>query len=139
VNVAIPLDLPPVKVDFGLLVHVMINLLENAGTHGEEKGEISISASLGNGAVFVSVADQNPAIPRYEREHLFDKFYRLQHSGSESGTGLGLSICRAIMEAHGGMIWIDSLSGQGNRFTLALPMEETPSEWKLEEGENHAA
>jgi two-component system sensor histidine kinase KdpD len=87
----------------------------------------------------VSVADQNPAIPRYEREHLFDKFYRLQHSGSESGTGLGLSICRAIMEAHGGMIWIDSLFEQGNIFTFALPLEERPAEWEAEEGENHAA
>jgi two-component system sensor histidine kinase KdpD len=139
VNVAIPLDLSPVKADFGLLLHVMINLLENAGTHGEENGEISISATPGNGAVFVSVADQNPAIPRYEREHLFDKFYRLQHSGSESGTGLGLSICRAIMEAHGGMIWIDSLFEQGNIFTFALPLEERPAEWEAEEGENHAA
>lgn len=139
VDVAIPLDLPPVKADFGLLLHVMINLLENAGTHGEKNGEISISASPGNGAVFVSVADQNPTIPRDEREHVFDKFYRLQHSGSENGAGLGLSICRAIMEAHGGMIWIDSLSGQGNRFTFALPMEEKPAEWEVEEGENHAA
>ena len=60
-------------------------------------------------------------------------------SGSEAGTGLGLSICRAIMEAHGGMIWIDSPFGQGNIFTFALPFQEGPSEWEAEEGENHAA
>jgi two-component system sensor histidine kinase KdpD len=139
VNVAIPPGLPLVKADFGLLIHLMINLLENAGRYGREGGEISISAHSEDRAVLVSVADQGPAIPRDEWEHVFDKFYRLQHSGSESGTGLGLSICRAIIEAHGGMIWIDSPLGQGNRFTFALPLAERPSEWGTEEGESHAA
>jgi two-component system sensor histidine kinase KdpD len=139
VNVAIPPGLPPVKADFGLLVHLMINLLENAGSYGQENGEISISARPGDSAVLLSVADQGPAIPRDEWERVFDKFYRLQHSSRESGTGLGLSICRAIIEAHGGMIWIDSPLGQGNRFTFALPSTERPSAGEVEEGEGHAA
>jgi two-component system sensor histidine kinase KdpD len=139
VNVTIPPGLPLVKADFGLMVHLAINLLENACNYGRKNGEISISARSADRAVLVSVTDQGPAIPRDEWEHVFDKFYRLQRSGSESGTGLGLSICRAIIEAHGGMIWIDSPLGQGNRFTFALPLTERPSEWEVQEGENHAA
>jgi two-component system sensor histidine kinase KdpD len=117
----------------------MINLLENAGSYGQEDGEISISARLSDGAVLLSVADQGSAIPRDEWERVFDKFYRLQRSRRESGTGLGLSICRAIIEAHGGMIWIDSPLGQGNRFTFALPSAERPSAWEIVEGRGHAA
>jgi two-component system sensor histidine kinase KdpD len=138
VNVAIAPGLPLVKADFGLLVHLMINLLENAGTYGQEDGEISISARLADSAVLLSVADQGPAIPRDEWERVFDKFYRLQRSSRETGTGLGLSICRAIMEAHGGMIGVDSPLGQGNRFTFALPSGESPSAWEIKEGEGHA-
>jgi two-component system sensor histidine kinase KdpD len=139
VNVAIPPGLPLVEADFGLLDHMMINLLENADKYGEEDGEISISARSENGALLVSVADQGPTIPRDQWGRVFNKFYRLQHSSRESGTGLGLAICKAIIEAHGGTIWIDSPLGQGNRFTFALPLGERPSEWEVEEGEDHAA
>ena len=72
------------------------------------------------------VADSSPSIPASERQHIFDKFYRLRGQGNAGGTGLGLSICKGIVEAHGGMIWADSFPGSGNRFTFSLPVPDQP-------------
>jgi two-component system sensor histidine kinase KdpD len=122
VQVNIAPDLPLVKADFGLIEHVFINLLENAAKYAPEGSEITVSARAVERAVLISVADRGPVIPAEEGEHIFDKFYRVQRSKSVSGSGLGLSICRGIVEAHGGMIWVDSPLERGNRFTFSLPL-----------------
>lgn len=122
VQVNIGPDLPPVKVDFGLIEHVLINLLENAAKYAPGGSEITVSARAVASAMLISVADRAPLITADEREHVFDKFYRMQRSKSISGSGLGLSICRGIIEAHGGMIWVDSPLERGNRFTFSLPL-----------------
>ncbi len=122
VPVDIPADLPPVRVDFALIEHVLINLLENAAKYSPPGGAIALSARAAEKAVLVSVTDQGPPIPSLERERIFDKFYRLERSKGAGGSGLGLSTCRGIVEAHGGAIWADSPTGSGNRFTFSLPL-----------------
>lgn len=124
--VDIPPDLPLVNVDFGLIEHVLINLLENAAKYSRPEDPITISARGSNESVVVTVADSSPPIPSSERQHIFDKFYRLRGPNDAGGTGLGLSICKGIVEAHGGMIWADSLPGAGNRFTFSLPVPDQP-------------
>ena len=126
-QVKIPPDLPLVTAYFGLIEHVVINLLENAVKYSPEEGIISISASAANDTVSVTIADDGPTIPRYERERVFDKFYRLHSTKHTSGTGLGLSICKGIIEAHGGKIWVDSPHKPGNQFVFSLPVSEQPS------------
>ncbi len=115
-------DLPLVQADFGLVEHVLINLLENAAKYAPGGSEIIVSARAVEGAVLISVADLGPIIPTDERGHIFDKFHRMQGSKNISGSGLGLSICRGIIEAHGGTIWVDSPLERGNRFTFSLPL-----------------
>jgi two-component system sensor histidine kinase KdpD len=122
VPVDIPGDLPPVRVDFALIEHVLINLIENAAKYSPPGSGIALSASAVEKAVLVSVTDHGPPIPSLERERIFDKFYRLERSKGAGGSGLGLSTCRGIVEAHGGMIWVDSPMGSGNRFTFSLPL-----------------
>ncbi len=122
VMVNIASGLPLVEADFGLIEHVLINLLENAAKYASADSEIVISARAVERAVLVSVADRGPIIPADEREHIFDKFYRGLRSKSSSGSGLGLSICRGIIEAHGGTIRVDSPLERGNRFTFSLPL-----------------
>ncbi|MGD0231626.1 MAG: ATP-binding protein, partial [Syntrophorhabdales bacterium] len=121
VVVDIPQDLPLVKADFALIEHVLLNLLENAAKYAPSGSEITVSARAADTALLVSVADRGPIVPVDERQHIFDKFYRLQRSTGSGGSGLGLSICRGILEAHGGMIWVDSPFDRGNRFTFSLP------------------
>ena len=125
-QVKIPSGLPLVKADFALIEHVVINLIENAVKYSPEEGMISISARTVNDTVYVTVADGGPTIPRYERERVFDKFYRLHSTKHTSGTGLGLSICKGIIEAHGGKIWVDSPHEPGNQFVFSLPVPEQP-------------
>ncbi len=137
-RVTMPSSLPLVKADCGLIEHVMINLLENAAKYSPPGSEISISAHYTNEALLISVSDLSPSIPKAEREHVFNKFYRLHHPKDLSGTGLGLSICKGIVEAHGGKIWVDSLSDYGNRFIFSLPASEKPPEGSAaEEGAEH--
>jgi signal transduction histidine kinase len=68
----------------------------------------------------VRIADQGPGVPSTERERVFDPFV----SGGDTtgtGTGLGLSIARAIVEAHGGRVWIEGAPGGGTAVTFDLP------------------
>lgn len=125
-QVKIPPGLPLVKADFGLIEHVVINLLENAVKYSPEEGIITISARIADDTINVTIADGGPTIPRYERELVFDKFYRLHSTKHTSGTGLGLSICKGIIEAHKGRIWVDSYHEPGNQFIFSLPVPEQP-------------
>lgn len=120
----IPADLPMVRVDFVLLVQVLVNLLDNAIKYSPADQTIRVFASRDKDCVCMSVEDQGPGIPAADLEHVFDKFYRVQRPGVAGGTGLGLSICRGIVDAHGGRIWAANTPGGGATFAFTLPIEE---------------
>ena len=71
------------------------------------------------------MADRGPGIPAEYEERIFDKFFRLPEA-REGGIGLGLAICRAIVQAHGGSIHVESRTGGGASFRLALPLDGIP-------------
>ncbi len=105
------------------LRRVMLNLLQNAVRHTPEDGSVTVKVEpSGNGGFEVEVADTGEGIDPADRDRIFEPFYR---GGSESartrpGTGLGLAIARAVVEAHGGRIWLaDSEKGSRFRFSLA--------------------
>jgi CheY-like chemotaxis protein len=85
---------------------------------------VTISAARSEGALELQVADTGPGIPRERWEDLFQPFVQLgETAGSQNGgSGLGLAICRALVEAMGGSIAVDSTPGQGSRFTVRLPL-----------------
>jgi two-component system sensor histidine kinase KdpD len=120
VSVDIPPDAPSVMADFILIEQVLINLLENAAKYSPPDVPVSISVSLREKDLIVTLANAGPPIPGGEREHIFDKFYRQGSSKHVSGTGLGLFICKGIIEAHGGHIWIEPSPEYGNRFSFSL-------------------
>jgi signal transduction histidine kinase len=66
------------------------------------------------------VSDTGPGIPQTERDAIFERFHRL--SSSEGGAGLGLAIVRQLVEAHGGRVWAESVSGAGAVFRFTLPV-----------------
>ena len=86
-----------------------------------------IQSNFGRTGEMVSctVADTGPGIPSDEIPHLFERFYRGDRARAraegESGAGLGLAIAKAIVEAHGGQIWIESKPAQGTWVTFSLP------------------
>ncbi len=104
------------------LVQVMVNLLSNAIKFSPPKSQITVAYSEIDGAVEVSVADQGRGIPQQHREKIFQRFEQVEQADVAGGKGLGLSICKAIIEAHGGTIQVESEGeGAGSRFRFKLP------------------
>lgn len=118
-------DLPMLRLDFVLVEHVLVNLLENAAKYSPPQTTIRVRARREGQSIAFEVADEGIGIPAGERERIFDKFYRVQRGDRQgAGTGLGLSICRGIVEAHGGQITATSPAhGQGSVFTVTFPLE----------------
>jgi two-component system sensor histidine kinase KdpD len=108
--------LPMLRLDFVLVEHVLVNLLENAARYSPPGTTIRINARRNDQVVVVEVTDEGVGIPPEDLERIFDKFYRVQRGDRQgAGTGLGLSICRGIVEAHGGHISARSPDRQGSR------------------------
>jgi two-component system sensor histidine kinase KdpD len=124
IEVGIPADLPLVRADAVLLEQVLVNLLDNALTHGEAATPIRVSAASSAREVTVEVADDGPGLPPGTEARAFEKFYR--GGARPRGFGLGLPICRAIVGAHGGRIWAQNLSPRGVSLRFTLPVGEAP-------------
>jgi two-component system sensor histidine kinase SenX3 len=88
----------------------------------------SLAESAAGSNIRVVVEDQGPGVPAEEQEKIFEPFYR---RGSElhretKGIGIGLSLVKHIAEAHGGLVLVESVVGQGSRFILELPAGREP-------------
>jgi len=98
---------------------VLFNLIQNAIRHTPADGSITVRARTGADGVEVEVADEGEGIAAGEGERVFDAFYRGDAARGEDGAGLGLAISRAIVEAHGGRIWLEP-GGKGTRVHFTL-------------------
>lgn len=121
-RVAVEADLPLVRGNPEKLQRVLFNLIDNAIHHTPEGGTIAVLAeSAAAGGVEIEVADSGEGIDAAEREQVFEAFYRggRESSRTRRGGGLGLTICRALLDVHGGEIWVaESESGARVRFRL---------------------
>ncbi len=111
--------LPTVLADRDHLEQVITNLLSNALKYSPADSQVSICVSSAPAAARVTVSDQGPGIALDQRDRVFDRFTQLH--GAKKGTGLGLTICRAIVQEHGGRIWVESKIGHGAQFIFELP------------------
>ncbi len=114
-------NLPPVPMDVVQIDQVLTNLLENAAKFSPPGGAINVTAARWQEVVEVRVADGGPGIPPEERERVFEPFARGDRNAA-GGTGLGLSIGRAIVESHGGRIWLEGTPGGGTTAVFQLPL-----------------
>ncbi|SIO54650.1 HAMP domain-containing protein [Rhodovulum sp. ES.010] len=113
----------PIEVDRGRLHQLLMVLLDNALRYSPEGGTISIETERVGPQVTVAVRDSGIGIPRADLPHVFDRFVRGSNA-LPGGTGLGLPVAKAIAEAHGGQLTIDSREGRGTCVTLTLPITE---------------
>jgi signal transduction histidine kinase len=98
---------------------VLFNLIQNAIRHTPADGSVTVRARAAGASVEVEVADDGEGVPAGDGERVFDAFYRGTAARGEDGAGLGLAISRAIVEAHGGRIWLeDGSPGTRVHFTL---------------------
>ncbi|HZO73341.1 MAG TPA: ATP-binding protein [Ktedonobacteraceae bacterium] len=115
---------PPVLADSDRLIQVLLNLLDNGRRHTPENGKITIGAAASEKKLHIWVSDTGTGIDPADLPHIFERFYRADRSrtGATGGSGLGLSIVKAIIQAHSGTIWAESIPGEGTRITFTLPL-----------------
>jgi signal transduction histidine kinase len=127
VHIELPPSLPPIVGEASALRRVFENLISNAAKHGGQGGWIGISGASHEDTVpptvEIRVADRGRGIPPDEQAEIFHPFFRGASAQAEQvhGSGLGLSLVREIVEAHGGMVSVDSETGKGTTFTVRLP------------------
>ncbi|MBI5622222.1 MAG: HAMP domain-containing histidine kinase [Elusimicrobia bacterium] len=104
---------------------VLVNLVSNALKFTPKGGSVSVTVSAESEGTVCSVSDNGIGIKASDLDRVFDKFEQVKEARAEArgpkGTGLGLSICKAIVEAHGGRIWAESVPGRGSTFRFTLP------------------
>jgi signal transduction histidine kinase len=120
---------PTVEVDPARLAQVIDNLLSNALKFTETGGRVDVHVSALNGSAVVQVSDTGMGIAPDEQAQLFVRFFRGDAAGEKAvqGNGLGLWISKAIVEAHGGEIGVDSELGRGTTFRVELPSSKVPA------------
>ncbi len=119
--VDMPSDLPIIFGDENRLRQVLSNLISNAIKYSPG-GEIRITAQERPDQIIIGVSDQGPGIATADIPHIFDRFYRAPDMSRQTkGTGLGLYLARAIIEAHGGSIWVDPKVKEGGKICFSLP------------------
>ena len=124
VEVALPPDLPMLKVDAVLFEQVVFNLLDNAAKYAPPASTIAIQGWRDGRNVMLRLVDEGPGIPPEDLERIFDSFYRVRKTDHvPAGTGLGLAICRGFVEAMGGTISATNRADRsGAIFTIRLPI-----------------
>jgi PAS domain S-box-containing protein len=123
--VGFPADFPSIQGDFERLREVLTNLLGNAIKYSPDGGPIKIGGELGkHHTVRLYISDEGIGIPPADQERIFDRFYRVDNrlARQTPGTGLGLYLVKAVIEAHGGRVWVESAPGQGSTFWVELPV-----------------
>ena len=123
VTASVPATLAPARANPEKLQRVLFNLIQNAIRHTPADGSVVVRAQDAADVIEVEVRDTGDGIALEERERVFDAFYRGGDRAARSGegAGLGLAVARAIVEAHGGRIWLaDGTGGTTVRFTLPV-------------------
>ncbi|MBN2569606.1 MAG: HAMP domain-containing protein [Deltaproteobacteria bacterium] len=107
--------------DVGKIQRMISNLIDNAIKYTSGGGSVRVSLEGDHdGRIRLRVRDDGVGIDEKNLPHIFERFYRCDHSRSEEGTGLGLSLARAIARAHGGDITAESRTSEGSTFTVTL-------------------
>ena len=117
-------DLPPILGDPEGIEQLMTNLIANAIKYTPRDGEVRISTKAQGDQVLMTVKDNGIGISAEDLPHIFEEFYRGENARkcTEQGTGLGLSIVKSIADMHGAQISVESETGRGTTFRVAIPM-----------------
>ena len=112
----------PVLLDAELLRHILTNLLTNALKYSPEDSAVSLAVEADERSARFVVTDAGIGIPEDDIAQLFEPFHRCANASGIPGTGLGLAVVKRAVDAHGGSLRVDSVLGQGSRFTVQIPL-----------------
>ena len=104
--------------------NVLSNLLSNAVKYSPGASQVEVNCFIENGQAKVCITDHGMGITAEDQSKLFDRFFRVQSMETRhiSGHGIGLYLCAEIIQAHGGLIGVESQAGQGSTFWFSLPV-----------------
>jgi signal transduction histidine kinase len=136
VNVRIPKRVPLISADRDGAAEAIINLLSNAMKYSGSNRRIDVRLRSNGKNLTLDVRDYGIGIPQSELGKVFEKFHRVQDGARRpvAGTGLGLALVKHIMDAHGGLVKVQSKEGKGSTFTLVFPIHKNklPTKRNLE-------
>jgi PAS domain S-box-containing protein len=124
-RIALSLEVEPIPMlrgDPGRLSQLLENLASNAIKYTPEAGRVTIRAGTAESLAFVEVVDTGVGIPARDQPQIFHRFFRTSQTAMVPGVGLGLTIVKAIAEAHGGRVSLQSSDGVGSTFRVELPL-----------------
>ena len=124
INIRLTKELPPLFIDIGKIKQVLINIISNAIKFSPNRTSININVKKKNEHILFEIQDFGIGIPKNEYEKIFTLFFQSESTRDKNikGTGLGLPISKAIIEAHGGRIWVESKIDKGSKFSFTLPI-----------------
>src|SRR5207249_7711007 len=128
-EVAVADDLPEVSADKEALGQALLNLVNNAIKYSRDEKYLRLDVRRDGERVLLSVTDRGIGVAKGEQKKIFEKFYRAENSlvHETKGSGLGLALVQHIMQAHGGIVEVESALGKGSTFTLVLPVRNARS------------
>jgi signal transduction histidine kinase len=120
---------PVVPGDEGRLAQLLDNLISNALKFTRDGGEVNVTVAVEGNSVVVTVSDTGLGMSPEDQQHIFERFFRAEVASHRAiqGLGLGLTIVKAIVDAHGGTIAVQSEPGRGTIVTVSLPLEQGPA------------
>jgi signal transduction histidine kinase len=124
VTVQVQSTLSTLYADEHRLAQVLVNLLTNSIRLANPGGQVVVRAEHTSDGATISVSDSGSGLSEELKRTIFERFRQIrpqETSAQESGSGLGLSICKALVNLHGGLIWVDSELGRGSKFTFTVP------------------
>jgi signal transduction histidine kinase len=115
--------------DTELLIRLFLNLLHNAVKYTPPGGQVTVTAQPSAEDITITIRDTGPGIPDQHLPHLFKRFYRVEgdrarrpENNHQDGAGLGLAIAYEVARAHGGVLTVQSVVGEGSTFQVRLPI-----------------
>ena len=109
--------------DADRLLRIVLNLLSNAIKFSPSGNPVVLAASDDSDGIVISIIDRGRGIPEHLTGGIFGKFTQVEGADAvkQGGSGLGLAICKALVELHGGAIWVETEEGKGSKFSFRIP------------------
>ncbi|MDP2777248.1 MAG: HAMP domain-containing sensor histidine kinase, partial [Anaerolineales bacterium] len=129
IEIVSSIEEPPkfVSGDEGTLVETLVNILNNAVKYSRSGSQVLLKAEEGETDILISVTDSGIGISKEDLPYIFNDFYTGKSDQAvEKGSGIGLAITRRIVEAHHGVISVESEPGKGSTFMIRLPALKVP-------------
>ena len=114
----------PVYADIELLTRALEHLVANAAKFSRKRGTVDLRATCREGYCHIAVTDHGIGIPYEKQKQIFEPFFQMDSSRARRypGLGVGLGFVRAIIERHGGSVFVESELGVGSTFTVTIPL-----------------